>query len=174
MNKHCSSLSAKRLLKIQTEFQIPHNVAIRLAKVGEKCYSHDGEGVGFYEASFTSGWRLPLNHLTRMLMQRLGIAISQLAPNSRCTFMGALVLWGIMSEGQETLSLNEFLYCHKPVRVPKVKRMYYFKCRKEERKLVTEFPSFNRDWKRKFFFVNGSKWVCSPEEVGGMQPIDSI
>lgn len=115
MNKHCSSLSAKRLLKIQTEFRIPHNVAIRLAKVGEKCYSHDGEGVGFYEASFTSGWRLPLNHLTRMLLQRLGIAISQLAPNSRCTFMGALVLWGIMSEGQETLSLNEFLYCHKPV-----------------------------------------------------------
>ena len=32
MNKHCSSLSAKRLLKIQTEFQIPHNVATRLEK----------------------------------------------------------------------------------------------------------------------------------------------
>ena len=67
------------------------------------------------EASVTSGWRLPLNHLTRMLLQWLGIAISQLAPNSRHTFMGAQVLWGIMSEGQETLSLNEFLYCHKLV-----------------------------------------------------------
>ena len=127
-----------------------------MAKFGEKCYSHDGKGVGFYEASFTSGWRLPLNHLTRMLLQRLGIAISQLAPNSRSTFMWAQELWGIMNEGQETLSLNEILYCHKPVRVPKVKGMYYFKCRKEERKLVIEVPSFNRDWKRKFFFVNGS------------------
>lgn len=68
VNKHCSSLSAKRLLKIQTEFQIPHNVATRLAKVGEKCYSHDGESVALYEASFTCGWRLPLNYLTRMLL----------------------------------------------------------------------------------------------------------
>ena len=51
--------------------------------------------------------------------------------------------------------------------------MYYFKCRKEERKLVTEVPSFNRDWKRKFFFVNGSNWICSLEEVGGLQSIDS-
>ena len=120
VNKHCSFLSAKRLLKIQIGFQIPHNVATRLAKFGEKCYSHDGKG------------------------------------NSRSTFMWAQELWGITNEGQETLSLNEFLYCHKPVRVPRVKEMYYFKCRKEECKLVTKVPSFNRDWKRKFFFVNGS------------------
>ena len=45
-----------------------------------------------------------------------------------------------MSGSQETLSLNEFLYCYRHVRVPKVKGMYYFKCRKEERKLVTEVP----------------------------------
>ena len=76
VNKHCSSLSAKRLLKIQFESQIPHNVPTRLAKVREKCYSHDGEGVGFYEASFVSGLRLSLNHLTRRLLRRLGIAIS--------------------------------------------------------------------------------------------------
>ena len=99
MNKYCSSLSAKRLLKIRFEFQIPHNVPTSLAKVREKCYSHDGKGVGFYEASFTIGLRLPLNQLTRSLLQRLGIAIFQLAPNSSRTFMGAKELWGIMSEG---------------------------------------------------------------------------
>ena len=172
VNKHCSSLSDKRLFKIRFEFQIPHNVPTRLSKDGEKCYSHDGEGVGFYEAPFTSELRLPLNHLSRRLLQRLGIAISQLALNSWRTFIGAQVLWGIISEGQETLSLNEFLYCYKPIRVPKVKGMYYFKCKKEECKLVTEVPSSNRDWKRKFFFVNRSNRVCSPKEVGGVQPID--
>lgn len=35
VNKHYSSLSGKRLLKIQSKFQIPHNVPTRLAKVGE-------------------------------------------------------------------------------------------------------------------------------------------
>ena len=35
VNKHYSSLSSKRLLKIQSKFQIPHNVPTRLAKVGE-------------------------------------------------------------------------------------------------------------------------------------------
>ena len=77
-----------------------------------------------------------------------------------------------MSEGQETLSSNEFLYCYRPVQVPKVKGIYYFKCRKEERNLVTKVPSSNRDWKRKIFFVNGLNWVYSLEEVGGVQPID--
>ena len=61
-----------------------------------------------------------------------------------------------MSEGQETLSLNEFLYCYKPVRVPKVKGMYYFKCWKEECQLVIEIPSTNMDWKEIFFFVSGT------------------
>ena len=68
--------------------------------------------------------------------------------------------------------MNEFLYCYKPIRVPKVKGMYNFKCKKEKRKLVTKVPSSNKDWKRKFFFVNGSNWACSPKEVGGMQPVD--
>ena len=35
VNKHYSSLSGKRLLKIQSKFQIPHNVPTRLSKVGE-------------------------------------------------------------------------------------------------------------------------------------------
>ena len=35
VNRHYSSLSTKRLLKVRSKFQIPHNVPTRLAKVGE-------------------------------------------------------------------------------------------------------------------------------------------
>ena len=164
MNKHCSSLFDKRLAKLWSKFQIPHNVPTRITEIDEKCYSCDREGFGFYEASFISGLRLPLNELTRKLLKRLRTGISQLAPNSWRAFIGAKIVWGIMSEGQETLSLDEFLYFYKPIRVPKAEGMYYFKCRKRERQLITKIPSSNGDWKEKFFFVLGSDWVCSPEE----------
>ena len=82
VNKHCYSIYDNRLAKLCSEFQIPYNVPTRIAEIDEKCYSCDGEGVGLYKASFISGLRLPLNELTRKLLKRLCIAISQLAPNS--------------------------------------------------------------------------------------------
>nr|POF09854.1 hypothetical protein CFP56_65633 [Quercus suber] len=54
VNKHCSSLSDQRLAKLRFDFQIPFNVPTRIAEIGKKCYSYDGEGVGLYEASFIS------------------------------------------------------------------------------------------------------------------------
>ena len=82
MNKYCSSLSDQKLTKLRSEFQIPHNVPTRIVAIGERCYSRDGEGFGLYKASFVSGLRLPLNELTRKLLKKLCIAISQLACNS--------------------------------------------------------------------------------------------
>ena len=173
VNKHYSSLSNNRQAKLRSEFQIPHNVLTRIAKIDEKCYSLDDEkGDGLYEAFFISGLRLPLDELTRKLLKRLHIAISQLAPNSWRAFIGAKIVWGIMSEGQETLSLDEFLYYYKPIRVPKAKGMYYFKCRKSEHYLVTKIPSSNRDWKENFFFGLRSNWVCSSNEVATVEPVD--
>ena len=55
---------------------------------------------------------------------------------------------------------------------PKLRVCITLSVGKKELKLVTKVPSSNRDWKRNFFFVNGSKWVCSPEEVGGVQAVD--
>lgn len=52
----------------RSNFQLPHNAPTRLAEVGQKSCSHDSEGTGLYEASFVSGLRLPLNHLTRKLL----------------------------------------------------------------------------------------------------------
>uniref|UniRef100_A0A7N2LHS7 Uncharacterized protein n=1 Tax=Quercus lobata TaxID=97700 RepID=A0A7N2LHS7_QUELO len=101
VNKHCSSLSDKRLAKLWFEFQIPHNVPTRIVEIDEKCYSHDGEAEG----------------------------------------------------------------------------MYYFKCRKRERQLVTKIPSSNGDWKEKFCFQLGSDWPSDKRKFGvdtSLKPFGTI
>ena len=62
-----------------------------------------------------------------------------------------------MSKGREALSLDEFLYFYKLIHDLKAKGMYYFKCRKRERQLVTKIPSSNGDWKEKFSLCLG--WI---------------
>jgi len=36
--------------------------------------------------------------------------------------------------------------------------------RKKELKLVSDMPDSNRNWKGRYFFVQGTDWVCSQEE----------
>ena len=31
-------------------------------------------------------------------------------------------------------------------------------------KLMTDVPDYNRDWKDRYFFVQGTDWVCGLEE----------
>ena len=112
-------------MNIQFRFQIPNNVPNKLTEVGEKCYFLDGWGTGFYKASFISGLRFSLNCLTRKLLRRLGIAISQLTPNTWCTFIGAQVLQGIMSDDQKSLTLDKFLFCYQPLPTLSTKGTYY-------------------------------------------------
>ena len=89
VNKHYSLLSKKWLRKIWSRFQISSNVPIRLANVGERFYSHNGERIGFYDSSFVSGLRISLSCLAKKLVRRLGIEVSQLNPNAWRTFVGA-------------------------------------------------------------------------------------
>ena len=48
--------------------------------------------VGFYEAIFIARSRLPLTKLRRRLMDRLGVSICQIAPNTWRIFLEAEVL----------------------------------------------------------------------------------
>lgn len=89
-----------------------------LANVGKRCYSHNGERIGFYDSSFVSGLRLSLNYLAKMLVRRLSIEVSQLTPNAWRTFVGAQLSWGIMSDGSESLTLDEFLFFYQSLSSP--------------------------------------------------------
>lgn len=90
------------------------DVSIRKGTKGERCYTGCFHEVGFYEAAFIAGLRLPLSHLLHRLADYLGISVYEIAPNAWIIFIGVEVLWGQLSEGSCSLRLEEFFYCYKP------------------------------------------------------------
>jgi len=95
-------------------FQILDNVPIRKGDLGENCYDGKSFDVGFYEAVFIAGLRLPFTTLHRWLASYLGMSVSQIALNAWRIFIGAEVLWGQYSGGNRSLTLEEFFHCYKP------------------------------------------------------------
>ena len=71
----------KRLTSFRSWYQIPDELNPRLAVRGEWC-CESRFGVGIYEAYLLGGLRLPFNALTREILFRLGVGISQLNPSA--------------------------------------------------------------------------------------------
>ena len=124
--------------------------------------------MGMYDAMFAAGLKLPLMALHRQLVDYLGLSVSQIAPNAWRTFIGAEILWGSPSGGNRQLTLDEFFYCYKPYHISSSKGMYHFSVREKNLKLVSNMPDSNRNWKSRYFFVEGTNWVCHEEEWATM------
>ena len=69
-------MSNEVFTRLRPRFQIPANVPIRKANLGEKCYDGRSSDVGFYEAAFIARLRLPLSFLHRQLASFMGVSIS--------------------------------------------------------------------------------------------------
>ena len=98
----------------RSHFQIPDNVPIRKGDLGEKCYDGRSSDVGFYEAAFIARLRLPLSTLHCRLVSNLGMSVTQITPNT----IEAKVLWGQLSGGNCSLTLEEFFHYYKPQEIP--------------------------------------------------------
>ena len=96
------------------------------------------------------------------------MSISQIAPNAWRTFIGAEILWGSLSGGNRQLTLDKFFYYYRPHHISFPKGTYHFAIREKNLKLVSDMPDSNRNWKSKFFFVEGTDWVCCEEEWATM------
>ena len=83
------------------------------------------------------------------------------------------VLYGAMSDGARSLTVQEFLHCYRPDEIDKSKGMYSFAPRKFVLKVIYETPDSNRDWKSCYFFLEGDGWMCHPGETDYM-PVDKI
>ena len=136
---------------------------IRKGVLGGKCYDRRAPDVGFYETTFIVGLRLPFSTLHHWLASYLGVSVNQIALNSWMIFIGAEVLWGQLSGGHRSLTLEEFFYCYKPQEIPRSKGFYNFVCRWAALRLIFDMPDSNRQWKARFF-VQGVNWVCCPNE----------
>lgn len=164
VNNFLPTMSENVFKSLRSRYQIPNDIPIRLPEEGEKCYSGRTADVGMYDAMFAAGLRLPLTALHRQLANFLGISVSQIAPNAWRTFIGAEILWGRLSGGNRQLTLDEFFFCYRPQHISSSKGVYHFAVRDKELKLVSDMPNSNRKWKGRYFFVEGTNWVCRPEE----------
>ena len=92
-----------------------------------------------------AGLRFPLNFLHRKLLKYLGLSVSQISPNAWRVFIVMEVLYGAMSNGARSLTVQEFLHCYRPEEIDKSKGMYSFVPRKFVLKVIFETPNSNRD-----------------------------
>ena len=115
-----------------------------------------------------AGLRFPLNSLHRELLKYLGLSVSQISPNAWRVFIATEVLYGAMSNGARSLTVREFLHCYRPNEIDKSKGMYSFVPRKSVLKVIYETPDSNRDWKSRYFFLEGDGWMCHPREMDYM------
>ena len=120
---------------------------------------------------FKAGLRFPLNSIKRELLRHLGLSVSQISPNALRVFVALEVLYGAMSDGARSLTVREFLHCYRPDEIDKSKGMYSFVPRKSVLKVIYETPDSNRDWKSRYFFLEGDGWMCHPGETDYM-PVD--
>ena len=124
-----------------------------------------------YEQVFKAGLRFPLNSLKRELLWHLGLSVSQISPNAWRVFIAMEVRYGAMSDGARSLTIREFFHCYCPDEIDKSKGMYSFVPRKSVLKVIYETPDSNRNWKSRYFFLEGDGWMCHPGETDYM-PVD--
>ena len=172
VNKFGSTIKEVHFKTIRAIYQIPDHIPIRLPYQSEKCYYDGVDDLGVYEQALKAGLRFPLNRLKRELLQHLGFSVSQISPNAWRVFVAMEVLYGAMSNGSRSLTVREFLHCYRPDEIDKSRGMYSFVPRKSVLKVIYETPDSNRDWKSRYFFLEGDGWMCHPGETDFM-PVDS-
>ena len=78
------------------------------------------------------------------------------------------VLYEAMSNGSRSLTIREFLHYYRLDEIDKSREMYSFVPRKSVLKVIYETPNSNRDWKSRYFFLEGDDWMCHPGETDFM------
>ena len=82
------------------------------------------------------------------------------------------VLYGAMSNGAKRLMMWEFLYCYRLDKIDKLRGMYSFVPRNSLLKVIFKTPDSNRDWKSRYFFLEGDDWMCRLGDTEHM-PVDT-
>ena len=114
VNDFKPTMSTKVFKNLRDHLQIFEHIPIHLRGKFEKCYSGKIANVGMYDAMFAARLKLPLTTLHRQLAIFLGFSIIQITPNTWRIFLGAEILWGLLSGGNRQLTLNEFFYRYRP------------------------------------------------------------
>ena len=166
----CNSTIKKNHFKtLRERYQIPINILIHLPFKLEKCYYQDAKGVEVYEQMFKVGFRFSLSALHCHLLQYLGLAVTQISLNAWRVFLGAEVLYGVLTNGvlingERKMMVEEFFHCYRPSKITQSRGMYNILTRKLALRLVCDIPNSNRNWKSQYFFIQGEDLMCHLED----------
>uniref|UniRef100_A0A2N9EMI2 Uncharacterized protein n=1 Tax=Fagus sylvatica TaxID=28930 RepID=A0A2N9EMI2_FAGSY len=112
----------------------------------------------------TSGSRQMPRPFVRELLDYLSLAPGQINPNGWRTIISCMVMWRVTSNGEEDLTVDEFLFCYEPVQIALSRGFWTFKNRDVNSRVVQGLPSSDRIWKDGYFFVCGDNWERLPQE----------
>ena len=157
-------MKEQRLNNLRTWYQIPDELNPRLPVCGEWCYNPHF-GIGIYEAYFLRGFRLPVNAFARELLVWLGLGICQFNPNAWRLVISMQVLWNEVFGRDRPLTVDEFLFCYKPLKINQSLSFYQFTARGKDCWLIKSLASSDKNWKTEFIFVFGF-WAGNPVDVG--------
>ena len=160
VNYFRSLIKESHFKTLRAKYQIPDNIPLCLPYKSEKCYYKGVEGVGAYEQMLNAGFRFPLSLLHHHLFQYLGLAVTQISPNAWRIFLGVEVLYEAMSNGARRLTVEEFFHCYCLDEIAQSKGVYSFMPKSPLLRLVCETPDSNRNWKSRYFFMEGDEWMC--------------
>ena len=119
-----------------------------------------------------AGLRFPLSSLHRELLKYLGLSVNQVSPNAWRVFIAMEVLYSVMSNGARRLTMQEFPHCYRPDEIDKSRGIYSFFPRSPLLKVIFETPNSNKDWKSRYFFLEGNEWMCRLGDMEHM-PVDT-
>ena len=159
VNDFVSTIKESHFKTFREKYQILINILIRLPYKSEKCYYKGVKGVGVYEQMLKAGLRFPLSSLHRQLLQYLGLAVTQISPNTWRVFLGVEVLYGAMSNRARRLTVKEFFHYYRPNEIAQSKGIYNFVPRSPLLRLMCETPDSNKNWKSRYFFIEGAEWM---------------
>ena len=114
VNEFKFTIKQKHFDTLKDKYQIPHNIPIYLLYKSKKCYYQGVDYVGVYKQMFKVGLRFPLSALHYCLLQYLGLAVTQVSPNAWRVFLGAEVLYGVLSKGARRMVVEEFFHYNCP------------------------------------------------------------
>ena len=165
MNNFRSTIKEKHFNTLRANFQILDNIFLHLPYKSEKCYYEGIEGVGMYEQMLKAGLRFPLSPFHHKLLKYLGLSVNQVSPNAWRVFIAMEVLYSAMSNGAKRLTVWEFLHCYRLDEIDKSRGTYSFVPKSPLLKVIFETADSNRDWKSRYFFLEGDEWMCRPGDT---------
>ncbi len=98
--------------RMRSQYQISEVIVLRILDSDKKACCPKFDNVAFYEADFQAGLRFPLQLFVSELLDFLSMASGQVAPNGWRTVIACMVIWRVSSNGQEDLTMDEFLFCY--------------------------------------------------------------